>query len=131
MKIAQKYSHLNGEEYLIVHHKKLYDEIIQVIESIDAEKLRTKISKEKKKVGSALLSPIDLNKAFNDASVSYTHLDVYKRQYENKVVGLDSKFNSVSILNLFGLLGWGIDAATGSLKKYDTKVYEIKLDEKK
>ena len=24
MKIAQKYSHLNGEEYLIVHHKKLY-----------------------------------------------------------------------------------------------------------
>ena len=67
MKIAQKYSHLNGEEYLIVHHKKLYDEIIQVIESIDAEKLRTKISKEKKKVGSALLSPIDLNKAFNDA----------------------------------------------------------------
>lgn len=67
MKIAQKYSHLNGEEYLIVHHKKLYDEIIQVIESIDAEKLRTKISKEKKKVGNALLSPIDLNKAFNDA----------------------------------------------------------------
>lgn len=67
MKIAQKYSHLNGEEYLIVHHKKLYDEIIEVIEGIDAEKLRTKISKEKKKVGSALLSPIDLNKAFNDA----------------------------------------------------------------
>ena len=32
MKIAQKYSHLNGEEYLIVHHKKLYKEIIDVIE---------------------------------------------------------------------------------------------------
>ena len=28
MKIAQKYSHLNGEEYLIVHHKKLYKEIV-------------------------------------------------------------------------------------------------------
>ena len=28
MKIAQKYSHLNGEEYLIVHHKPIYDEII-------------------------------------------------------------------------------------------------------
>ena len=26
MKIAQKYSHLNGEEYLIVHHNKLYIE---------------------------------------------------------------------------------------------------------
>ena len=24
MKIAQKYSHLNGEEYLIVHHNNLY-----------------------------------------------------------------------------------------------------------
>jgi hypothetical protein len=27
MKIAQKYSHLNGEEYLIVHHNDLYKEI--------------------------------------------------------------------------------------------------------
>ena len=34
MKIAQKYSHLNGEEYLIVHHKKTYDEILNVIASI-------------------------------------------------------------------------------------------------
>ena len=46
MKIAQKYSHLNGEEYLLVHHNKLYKEIVDVIESIDAEQLRTKISKE-------------------------------------------------------------------------------------
>ena len=67
MKITQKYSHLNGEEYLIVHHNDLYKEIKKVIESIDANKFRTKISKEKKKVGNALLSPIDLNKAFNDA----------------------------------------------------------------
>ena len=29
MKIAQKYSHLNGEEYLIVHHNDLYKEIKQ------------------------------------------------------------------------------------------------------
>lgn len=34
MKIAQKYSHLNGEEYLLVHHKKLYKEIIDTIRSI-------------------------------------------------------------------------------------------------
>lgn len=67
MKIAQKYSHLNGEEYLLVHHKKLYEEIIDVIESIDAELLRTKISKEQKKIGNALLSPIGLNEAFNEA----------------------------------------------------------------
>lgn len=65
MKIAQKYSHLNGEEYLIVHHKKLYKEIIEVIESIDASKLMSKESKEKTMQGKMLYSPIELNKAFN------------------------------------------------------------------
>lgn len=66
MKIAQKYSHLNGEEYLIVHHNNLYKEIKQVIASIDADEFRTKISKEKRKIGNSLLSPIDLNEAFNN-----------------------------------------------------------------
>ncbi len=65
MKISQKYSHLNGEEYLIVHHNDLYNEIKQIINNIDAEQFRTKISKEKRKVGNKLLSPIDLNAAFN------------------------------------------------------------------
>lgn len=66
MKIAQKYSHLNGEEYLIVHYNNLYHEIKEVIESINAEDFRTKISKEIRKKGNALLSPIDLNKAFDE-----------------------------------------------------------------
>jgi len=65
MKIAQKYSHLNGEEYLIVHHNKLYKEIIEVIKNINANDFRTKISKERKKIGNKLFSPIDLNKAFD------------------------------------------------------------------
>lgn len=65
MKIAQKYSHLNGEEYLIVHHNDLYSEIKDVISSVNADDYRTKISKEIRKKGNALLSPIDLNKAFN------------------------------------------------------------------
>lgn len=65
MKIAKKYSHLNGEEYLIVHHNKLYDEIKEVIASIDAESFKTKISKEVKTEGTALYSPIDLNKEFD------------------------------------------------------------------
>ena len=64
-------------------------------------------------------------------SLSQKNIEMKKDGYENKVFTLDSKFNGVSILNLFGLLGWGIDAATGSLKKYDTKVYNITLDEKK
>jgi len=64
MKIAQKYSHLNGEEYLIVHHNDLYKEIIKVIESINADDFKTKISKEKTKKGNKLYSPVDLNKEF-------------------------------------------------------------------
>ncbi len=65
MKIAQKYSHLNGEEYLIVHHKKLYTEIKNVIRNIDVSQYITKISNEKRKIGNKLYSPKDLNKAFN------------------------------------------------------------------
>lgn len=66
MKIAQKYSHLNGEEYLIVHHNNLYKEIINVIKSIDAKKFLTKESKEKTMIGKMLYSPIQLNNTFRE-----------------------------------------------------------------
>lgn len=65
MKIAQKYSHLNGEEYLLVHQRKLYKEIVEVINSINANNYLTKKSKEKTMRGEILYSPIDLNNAFN------------------------------------------------------------------
>lgn len=65
MKIAQKYSHLNGEEYLIVHHPGLYKEIKTVIKNIDANKIKTKVSKEIRKKGTKLYSPKELNKTFN------------------------------------------------------------------
>lgn len=64
MKIAQKYSHLNGEEYLIVHHNAIYQEIQKVIAGIDAKTLMTKVSKEKTMSGKMLFSPIALNRAF-------------------------------------------------------------------
>lgn len=67
MKIAQKYSHLNGEEYLIVHHNDLYQEIIGIIHEIDAESYRTKVSEEKRKNGTFLFSPVELNAAFKKA----------------------------------------------------------------
>ena len=66
MKIAKTYSHLNGEEYLIVHHNELYDEIKQIITSIDAHSFKTKISKERRMKGTWLFSPVDLNKAFDE-----------------------------------------------------------------
>ena len=67
MKIAQKYSHLNGEEYLLVHHKRIYKEIIDVIESIDASKFLLKTSKEKTMKGRILYSPKHLNKEFENS----------------------------------------------------------------
>lgn len=63
MKIAQKYSHLNGEEYLLVHYNQTYLEIKDIVRSVDAEAHRTKISKEKTMRGRRLLSPVQLNKS--------------------------------------------------------------------
>ena len=94
MKIAQKYSHLNGEEYLIVHHNNLYKEIKAVIKNIDAEKLRTKISKEKTKIGNSLLSPIDLNKTFNN---SFNKLNWQESRY-NYYITLDRELMEKSVL---------------------------------
>ena len=65
MKIAQKYSHLNGEEYLIVHHNDLYKEIKEVISNINADDFKNKISKEKTKTGNNFYSPKELNIEFN------------------------------------------------------------------
>ena len=48
--------------------------------------------------------------------------------YETRVITLDREFNAVSIINLGFLIGWGIDAATGSLMKYNKKGYDIELE---
>ncbi len=98
MRIAQKYSHLNGEEYLIVHYNNLYAEIQEIIASIDAEEFRTKISKEIRKKGNALFSPIDLNKAFNKefssrqwAESRYNYYITLNRELMEKSVSMSAK----------------------------------------
>lgn len=48
--------------------------------------------------------------------------------YRERVVVMDSKFNLVSILNGFSLIGWGVDALTGSLKRVDTKYVKVTLE---
>ena len=64
MKIVETYSHLNGEEYLLVHHPDLYKEIKAVIREVDAAKCMTKTSEEKTMRGKKLYSPEMLNKEF-------------------------------------------------------------------
>ena len=65
MKIVQTYSHLNGLEYLLVHKKRLWDEIRSVIADIDAASCRTKVSKELRMKGETKFSPIDMNREFH------------------------------------------------------------------
>ena len=85
MKIDQKYSHLNGEEYLIVHYNNLYKEITDVINAINANEFRTKVSKEKRKKGDNLFSPKDINQAFEQ--------EFYKRNWQ------ESRYNYYVTLN--------------------------------
>ena len=66
MEIKARYSHLNGEEYLLVHRKQLWDEVKAVIAEVDAMACRTKVSKEKTMPGKMLFSPADMNRAFKD-----------------------------------------------------------------
>lgn len=63
MRIAAYYSHLNGLEFLQVHKPKLWGEIQNVIESVDAQACRTKISKEKRMRGKKLYAPKEMNKS--------------------------------------------------------------------
>jgi hypothetical protein len=64
VKICETYSHLNGLEYLLVHKKKLWEEIQAVITKVNAGKCRTKVSKEKGMKGKILYSPVDMNASF-------------------------------------------------------------------
>lgn len=66
MKIAERYSHLNGLEYLLVHKPKLWAEIQRVIAQVDAKACKTKVSKERTMLGKLLYSPIDMNARFRD-----------------------------------------------------------------
>lgn len=64
MQIIETYSHLNGLEFLLVHKPALWKEIQDVISAVDANKCRTKVSKEKTMKGNLLFSPIDMNAEF-------------------------------------------------------------------
>lgn len=53
MKIVEKYSHIYSEEYLIVHHKETYKEILDIVESVDVKKSQKRYN------------PKELDKKFN------------------------------------------------------------------
>ena len=67
-----------------------------------------------------------IKRSLNDTEVEFK-LD----GYETRLITLDKEFNLVSIINLGNLLGWGIDALSGAVMKYDRKSYYLKLSKEK
>jgi hypothetical protein len=62
MRIVEKYSHLNGLEFLLVHKPSLWTEIQDVVVRTDASKCLTKISEEVRTKGKLFYSPKAMNK---------------------------------------------------------------------
>ncbi len=120
MKIIEKYSHLNGEEYLIVHHKPVLDEIIEVIQTVNTEKSRTKVSKEKTMRGKKLFNPKALNKEFdqlfqkrNWKSVKYSYYVTTDRTIMNELITLQPKEQKEFLIK------HGVDSPIKSYKQTD------------
>jgi hypothetical protein len=66
MKIAQTYSHLNGWEFLQVHHPNLWKEIEDVVAAVHARTCRIKPPREQSKKGRLLYNPKAMNDAFRE-----------------------------------------------------------------
>jgi len=64
--VGALYSHLNGHEWLLIHRRRLWKEIEEIVGHVDAEKCRTKESKERRKLRKMLYSPEALNKRFKE-----------------------------------------------------------------
>jgi hypothetical protein len=51
-----------------------------------------------------------------------------KDGYETKYINPPTTFNAVAVLNLFNILFWAIDVATGAMMKYDPNFVEVTLE---
>lgn len=65
---------------------------------------------------------LSVKRSLGDTDIEYK-LD----GYDTRLVTLDKEFNIISVINLGFLVGWGVDALTGSIMKYDKKTYDINL----
>lgn len=98
MRIVETYSHLNGLEYLLVHHPKLWKELQAVVKLIDGEAAKTKISQEKTMMGKMLYSPAEMNSRFKSmltergwAESRYDYWVTKDVQLIRKTMGLPAK----------------------------------------
>lgn len=64
MRLAAQYSFKTGLDEITKHYPHLLAEVKDAVAAVDASKARTKLSREKTKVGRMLYSPVALNKSF-------------------------------------------------------------------
>ena len=86
MRIAGVYSFNNGKEVISKLHRSQLEEVLQVIESVDAEFCKTKVSKEKTMRDKVLYSPPALNEAFKEQFadrgwINYKIIAEYSKEY--------------------------------------------------
>lgn len=129
MHIVEVYSHLNGEEYLLVHHSKMYTEIKKIISSVDASKFMTKVSKEKTMKGKRLYSPKALNKEFARLftaagwqGVVYRYYVTTNRAYLDQIANLPLKEQKEFLKKQ------GVDDPIKSYKQTDFVKEEIAIE---
>ena len=67
--------------------------------------------------------PVKLKKGSSGQIVTLS-----KEGYKAKTFETETTFNPVAAINLFSVLGWGIDLLSGAAWKYDPKFYQITLD---
>ena len=66
MQIKSSYSHLNGEECMLVHYQELWTDIRAVIAGVDAEACRVGDFIGKDGQGKRMISPEEINRRFRD-----------------------------------------------------------------
>ena len=64
-------------------------------------------------------------------SIGDTDVEFKLDGYQTRLITLSKELNLVSIINLGNLFGWGIDALSGAVMKYDRRSYDITLDNAK
>ncbi len=64
MHVVAEHSHRQGRKFIEREHPKELDEILAVIRDVDAERFKTKVSKEKTMRGRLLYAPKEMNKEF-------------------------------------------------------------------
>ena len=99
MKIVYEYSHLGGAEILQVRYPNIDQEIKDVINSVEAR--RIKISKEKTKTGKMLFSPIDMNRQFSNAfrTKQYHELrDVYTITIPHSDIAISGAYKQIDFV---------------------------------